>query len=270
MTIDSFRDRYKTLLEYVFKHGDVVCPRGQKTFERINATLIFRDPTDTVLTGIGRALNTKLMAVEQLQLLGGVSATDLIRQVAPNIGQFSEGGHFTGAYGPRIRGQLPRVVERLKADSDTRQAVMTIWDPVQDLYYEGGVDYPCTVMIQFLIRNDKLIMHVTMRSNDVVWGLSYDAPTFAYFQVNVADSLGIEVGNYYHHAVSLHLYERDLPLLEKLHDPTAPAECLEPLPVGKIEKKQELARNLLLNEKVRRGWADYDDPMAQLVKRLTP
>lgn len=267
--IGSFRERYGALVNDIYEQGAVVAPRGQKTYEVLDWVLEFTNPANTVLNGIGRDLNTRLMVVEQLQLLGGICATDLLREVAPNIGQFSEGGHFAGAYGPRIRAQLPRVVERLKADPDTRQAVMTIWDPAQDLYYEGGVDYPCTVMLQFLIRDDKLLMHVTMRSNDVFWGLSYDAPTFAFLQLNVANTLGLEVGSYFHHAVSLHLYERDLPALEKLYLPTTEPEKLMSLPVSSIEKKQQLARSLLLDERAQRGWADYDKHMDLLVGRLS-
>jgi hypothetical protein len=36
-------------------------------------------------------------------------------------------------------------------------------------------------------------------------------------QASLANALGVPVGRYTHHAVSLHLYERDLPKLEQLH-----------------------------------------------------
>ena len=103
----------------------------------------------------------------------------------------------------------------LKADHDTRQAVITIWDPAYDGYSDVR-DTPCTVMFQFMIRDEQLHMSTYMRSNDVWWGLAYDLFQFTSLQVMMSEVLRIPAGEYHHHVGSLHVYERDLELVKQL------------------------------------------------------
>jgi thymidylate synthase len=120
--------------------------------------------------------------------------------------------------------QLPRAVERLKLDPDSRQAVVSIWDPLYDM--QDTRDLPCTLNFNFRIRNDKLNMSTTMRSNDVWLGAAYDVFMFTQLQCTVANALGVEVGTYTHHAYSFHIYERNVEAMEQLHD-YDPAEAVE-------------------------------------------
>ncbi|MCI0545570.1 MAG: thymidylate synthase, partial [Actinobacteria bacterium] len=90
------------------------------------------------------------------------------------------------------------------------------WNPELD-NQPGKKDYPCTTAIQFLLRDDKLECHVRMRSNDVWWGLAYDAFMFTQLQLSICNALEVEAGPYYHQPVSLHLYDRDLEDVNKLH-----------------------------------------------------
>ena len=59
---------------------------------------------------------------------------------------------------------------------------------------------------QFTVVNDMLNMCVTMRSNDLWYGFCNDQYCFSMIQKLVADELNIEVGEYYHYAHNLHLY----------------------------------------------------------------
>jgi len=56
-------------------------------------------------------------------------------------------------------------------------------------------------------RENKLDMIVTMRSNDLLWGFSYDINQFAYIQKLLAMIIGVGIGNYIHHSNSLHIYD---------------------------------------------------------------
>ena len=76
-------------------------------------------------------------------------------------------------------------------------------------------------MLQFFLRDDKLVMHVTMRSNDAWWGTPHDWGQFSQFQLALANVLDVEAGAYYHHAVSFHLYARDFESIDKLTAPTS-------------------------------------------------
>jgi thymidylate synthase len=216
LRIADLRGDYARVLQEVRYHGERVVVRDQPTLELLDVTLEIVDPTDTLPFGTGRGISPRIAALEALQLVGGVSCPELMVKASRNFDQFRDGGIYHGAYGPRLRAQLPVVVERLKLDPQTRQAVVTVWDPLHDLMVSDSRDYPCTVMLQFLVRDGRLQLHTTMRSNDVWWGLAYDAFQFTQLQLTVANVLGLPAGHYYHHAVSLHLYERDLAAVDKV------------------------------------------------------
>lgn len=105
--------------------------------------------------------------------------------------------------------QLDYVIEKLKAEPDTRQAAVSIYDAKEHASYE--YDTPCTYAIQFTIINEELCMSVYMRSNDLWYGFCNDQYQFSQLQQLIAGKLGISVGWYYHHAHNLHLYNNKIP-----------------------------------------------------------
>ena len=76
-------------------------------------------------------------------------------------------------------------------------------------------DVPCTNTIQFLVRDGKLDMYTSMRSNDAYIGLPHDIFTFTLIQEIIARSLDLRVGIYKHYVSSLHLYNRSLKKVKK-------------------------------------------------------
>lgn len=209
LDLPTVRADYPALLRLLMTRGHPVAPRGQPTKELLDVTMRL-DPHRPLVTGIGRGISTKLISMEALQLIGGVSYPARTIAAAPAMARFLDGGAFHGAYGPRVLPQLEAAVAKLQADRDTRQALMTVWNPLYDLYGAAVPhDVPCTALIQFLIRGNKLIQHTTMRSNDAWWGTPHDWGQFTQLQLAVAHALDLEAGHYYHHVVSLHLYERD-------------------------------------------------------------
>lgn len=214
--VDNLRDGYTAIVRAVRDYGEKVAPRGQKTREFQNATIIVNNPFDTLPTGIGRGIVPGIAAVESAQLLAGESRAQLVMNVGPTFANFVEDdGEFWGAYGRRTNGQFEQIEKRLKADAYSRQAHVTIWDHRLDLE-DGRKDFPCTVSYTFMLRNDKLHMTTLMRSNDVLLGLGYDGFQHSRVQIAMASVLGVEVGEYRHHAVSLHIYERDFDMVDKL------------------------------------------------------
>lgn len=94
---------------------------------------------------------------------------------------------------------------QLKDDNDNRQVVIQI--PTG--FTESTKDTCCTPFVQFFIRDGKLDMDVNMRSNDIVKGFANDVFQFTMWQGRLAKELEIPMGNYYHSATTLHLYEPD-------------------------------------------------------------
>lgn len=214
--MDNMREGYVAVVKAVAEHGEKVSPRGQDTREFQCATLIVENPMDTLPTGVGRGLVPGIAAVESAQLLAGESRPKLTMAVGPMFENFAEdNGEFHGAYGVRTNGQFETIERRLRKDPHSRQTVVTLWDPKFD-GLDDKRDYPCTVMYSFMIRNDLLHMETVMRSNDVILGLCYDAFQHSRVQIAMAHSLGVLLGEYRHHAMSLHLYERDLDKVDQL------------------------------------------------------
>ena len=207
---DNLATAYSTICQQVVAFGDEIAPRGHKTKELRGATLVLTNP-HAAFPPKSRKANMAIGAVEALGVIGGVQYPQLLAKITSNFKRFFDGEALHGAYGPRLRSQLGRNLELLRRDPDSRQAVSTIWDPHYDQLAATDVpqDLPCTTQYQFFIRDNKLEMHVTMRSNDVWWGLAYDVFMHSQVQVTMGRALGVDLGAYVHHAASLHAYERD-------------------------------------------------------------
>lgn len=207
---------YVDLVQHVLRHGKEAAPRGQKTREIEDAIIRIDDVYNTLPVNVKRKAVPGIGAVEACQLLSGTSFPDLVMMVGPQFKNYAEdNGIFHGAYGPRTNGQYDVLIERLKNDPDSRQAVATIWNPQYDLQWNKR-DYPCTILHQFRIRDNKLNMSVYMRSNDVWLGAAYDFFQFTRVQIAMASVLGIEPGKYAHHVGSLHIYEQHYDAAEEL------------------------------------------------------
>lgn len=174
------------LLTRLLTFGDEIAPRGQLTRERLAVTLHLTDPLANIITIPERKLNYSFMVAEWLWIMAGRDDVPGVAYYNPNIVQFSDdGARFFGAYGPKVAGQLPYVLDALTRDPSTRQAVLTIWRESP----RATRDVPCTVAMQFLIRENALHLIVTMRSSDAWLGIPYDIYNFTRLQAAVAAEL---------------------------------------------------------------------------------
>lgn len=204
--------------------GDPVTTRGLNSREIRYSTLEIIEPWRVPFTIPGRGQVQAIGALEALSLVGQISVPEALTERVGNFRDFTEHGMFYGAYGTRISGQLGELVETLKADPFSRQAVLTIFDSSRDLGRKT-VDMPCTIAIQFMIRETptgkipELEMRVMMRSNDAWLGLTYDVVQFAALHGAVAAALNVTMGRYVHQAGSLHVYDRHLEAAELIGMP---------------------------------------------------
>ena len=148
--------------------------------------------------------------------LSGSNNLDFIKYYISKYEDFSNDNiTLNGAYGARLfdngnisESQVHKIVKLLKSKNSTRQAVIQIFDR-KDLDIEGNLDIPCTCTLQFFIRDKKLILFVTMRSNDVFVGLPHDIFCFTMLQELIAKELKLEIGHYNHFISSCHYYKDD-------------------------------------------------------------
>lgn len=187
------------------KNGKESAPRGKKIKELMayQTTIPMEWPMMTVKD---RHLGYRFMAAEAAWILSGDNRVRTIAPYSKAISNFSDDGHFfNGAYGPMIREQLHHVIAALNDDTDTRQAVLTIWRPNP----AKSKDIPCTVSVQFMIRDGMLHVIDTMRSSDLWLGWPYDVFNFSMLARYVICHLKHkpELGVLVLQAGSSHLYE---------------------------------------------------------------
>lgn len=203
---------------------------SQKTKELHPALLELKHPTCRVLTIPNRKNNVFATVAEYVWIMGGRNDLDFLSFYLSGAGNYSDDGKtWRAAYGPRLRSwakrdgsqvdQLQEVIRILKKDPYSRRAVMVLFDPDLDFVHESK-DYPCTNWMHFLYRNDRLDLKVTMRSNDIVFGMSQtNIPIFSMILETMACLLGKRVGMYYHDADSLHIYDNMLEKARTIIDP---------------------------------------------------
>jgi thymidylate synthase len=206
----SLGKAYPNLLEYVLEAGRVVPSRIGETREVLDLQLAIDCPSECL---VGRAGMSDAFAYEEiLQLLAGRYNGERLAAVVPLAAELITS---PTAYGPRTAEQLQHVARELEENPNSRRAVVYVGrhddlailrSPVQAEARAG--EMPCTALWQFHLRHGVLNMAVYMRSWDLVWGLSYDVPSFVAVQTVLARHLGVAVGEYVHTAGSAHVYER--------------------------------------------------------------
>jgi len=148
----------------------------------------------------------------------------------PNIKSFMQSFHrgdnrHNYIYGERWHNNqaFQRIIERLKKDRYSRQAVMNIYDSSVDLD-NSEWNIPCTITHQFLIRPDpdyaydRMHMIVYLRSNDLFTGWKYDMFLNCFLLEAFAGFMNCDLGNLYVNTGSLHVYEKDIVALEQWYN----------------------------------------------------
>lgn len=205
------------LLRKIMTEGQNVEPRGKRTLELLShkCEVDMRWPVNDCSK---RNLGYKFMCAEAWWIMTGQNRLNLIEPFSKTIKNFSDDGvFFFGAYGPRIVDQLPHIIKSLRNDRETRQAVLTTWRPSPP----DSKDIPCTVAIQFVIREWKLHCIVYMRSSDAWLGVPYDWFNFAMLSGGIclllaSRGLRVELGTLHFNAGSQHLYEENFEVVNDL------------------------------------------------------
>ena len=226
----NLNEMYWYLLADIDSEGLEVSSRGSNQKEKIYVQCGFNDPTDLQILYPSRKFNQEYAMTEWLwycsldrnvKNIGKLASlwkriSDDKNEVESNYGPYFfdpiKQQHFQGS-------QWEWVKEELINDPDSRRASIVINQP----HHKGKnpQDVPCTQYVQFFIRENKLHIGVSMRSNDIVFGLTNDAFTFSLFQQMMYNELKIKMpdlklGSYNHFAGSMHLYEMHYDMAAKI------------------------------------------------------
>ena len=142
-------------------------------------------------------------------------------EIRPHVWRtfLNEEGKFDYTYNERMRGQLSNTISELVFHPDTRQAIISIWDPNIDPKRLGGKKrIPCSLNYQFLYRNGKLHIIYNQRSADVVTHFGNDVYLAWLLLEHVAKLTMYKRGYLFHNIGSLHTYKKDWPKLKQCID----------------------------------------------------
>lgn len=184
-------------------------------YEIVNANLELKDPTNNTMCKCSRKMPMRYAIGELLWYNSKRNDWKSIEPFSKFWQKVSDDGITVNSnYGYCIHkkygfDQWEIVKELLKNSPNTRHAVIHIKE-ARNLIENPTKDVNCTIALQFILRNNKLDLITTMRSNDVHLGLPYDLFNFTCMQIQMAMELGVEIGTYYHNAASLHMYKIDV------------------------------------------------------------
>lgn len=277
-------------IDVFYKHE--VCRRimarpeelNKRTGEKVRSVpgVMFR--TDLELEGFP-LLSLRKMPMsfipEQMWFLSGENKIEWLSKHTKIWDSFAEeNGTITSAYGYRWRhhflvgeplatdmakhvkglgkvDQLELVLNTLKSDPSSRHGVVMMWDPGIDLVmYQKNV--PCPYTFTLMIIEDRLHLHLTVRSNDMVLGFPTDVAGFALLQMILAQKLGIKPGIYTHSISNAHVYSMHEDVI-KIMDARVPGTSNSPiltLPLKSYERGCALDDSLI--EEIKAGLTGYD------------
>lgn len=218
----KYDDIYKKALEDVWTRGIEVSPRGMKIKELLAYQFKIDDPRDNVITLPGFKTNVKYAEEELKWYYAATNRIDWSPLIERTWKQFSDDGKtVNSAYGHRIFGghehflnQWEWCKDKLKDDPDSRQCVINLNDVIDK--EKSTLDFICTVFCQVFLRENKLHWLTHLRSQDIYLGTRNDVYCFSEMQQQMAKEIGAELGNYYHYASSMHLYEKQFKKVKKL------------------------------------------------------
>ena len=219
--MNNFSTVFKNIISDIKLYGEVSKPRDLEVTELMYAGYKV-DPKQAFANFNSREFNWKYFAGELAWYLNKDTNIDYINQFSGFWKNITNPGtnEINSNYGSLLFGeQLQWVVDSLKKDKNSRQAIAFLNQPKYQ--FEGNKDFVCTMYLNFSIRKNKLDMKVQMRSNDIFYGLTFDAPFFAFVQQHVylwlkSTYQELELGTYHHYADNIHFYERHVELAETI------------------------------------------------------
>ena len=120
---------------------------------------------------------------------------------------------FKTKEGIKLMDQVDYVLYLLKHDQSSRRIMTNIFnhEELKDMELE-----PCAYGTQWLVKEGKLHLILNQRSQDMLTANGWNLMQYAALQYMFAQVSGLEVGTLTHNIGDCHIYDRHIPLVEKL------------------------------------------------------
>ena len=232
----SFTSAYYSTLLRLHAQADWIEPstndwstaKGKRYKELVADGFALTNPVDRMQEIKAREFSIQNAVALSVFCFSGYQETQWMQLYNTRAGKFADDGEYMiGAHGYRMRGQLQQAARLLKYDRRSRRAMVTVYS--QDDIFRNSKDVPCVATLHFAIRKNSLDLMVHMRSQSAIFVMPYDVFSFTVIQELMAMELGCSIGRYYHMCNSLHYFESEEPMMEKILAEGMPAETT---PIG--------------------------------------
>ena len=127
--------------------------------------------------------------------------------------QLAKKYEFKTKEGIKLMDQVDYVLYLLKNDQSSRRIMTNLFnhEELKDMELE-----PCAYGTQWLVKEGKLHLILNQRSQDMLTANGWNLMQYAALQYMFAQVSGLEVGTLTHNIGDCHIYDRHIPLVEKL------------------------------------------------------
>jgi thymidylate synthase len=136
---------------------------------------------------------------------------EFIEQVKTDEAFARQWGELGPVYGHQWRkfegvDQIAQVVADIKAKPDSRRLLVSAWNPKDiPVMVRSGLP-PCHVLFQFYVAEGRLSCQLYQRSADVFLGVPFNIASYALLTMMVAQTCGLQPGEFIHTFGDVHLY----------------------------------------------------------------
>lgn len=214
--MQNVRDIRKQLIQKYKAEDFVIDKSGVQMVELIGATFLADEPA--IYGTPNENWHARELAWYQSMSLNVNDIPEPIPTIWKEVS--SKHGFINSNYGYLIwsdenHNQYDNVLKELQSNPFSRRAEMiytrpSIW---KEYNKDGMSDWICTDSVQYFIRSGKLVAHVRMRSNDLVFGYKGDYAWQRHVQTILAQDLGVDIGDLIWTVGSAHVYERHLHMI---------------------------------------------------------
>ncbi|MBA5248668.1 MAG: hypothetical protein FE834_03915 [Gammaproteobacteria bacterium] len=182
---------------------------GERPYKEVlGYSFVLDNPRSRIVTSYHRKASLGFAIANSLWVLNARSDVKSISFYNKLGKAFSDNGkYYESAFGKRIftdYNSWNYAKALLQSDTNTRRALIPIFLP-KDLI-DRPFDTPCASYIHLLIRDNKLDMILSMRSQSVIMVFPYDLFLFTILQEFFTLQLNVELGKLHYYCDSFHYY----------------------------------------------------------------
>ena len=225
-TFKTFENAFKSIIEDIALNGKITSSRIGNCKEILSYNYRVEDLSSYQFENesVGR-LSYDYASTFYEWMVSGSTDNKALLEKYPNVAKFVEKPksellpeNFNTFYGPRIKQQLPKIIKELSEKPDSRRAAILILDSedLELLDKDESLEFPCTTAATFSIREDRLNVHLHMRSQNMGQVAKLDMYLWGRFTNELSKTLGVGLGNFDCSIVSAHIFERDFDYFESI------------------------------------------------------